>query len=452
MSTKKFTDRFIQSLAPEEREEYGDEQVRGLYLRVGKQGANKAFLVRCRDGSGKLRTRTLGVYPTLSLKDARDSAREVIRELKHGEDPHVRKVAGRAKHESPPLRRIVEEYQAVRAKNTEVWSRKNNRSSTAERVISCVFRHLFDRPVETITDAEVSDAMLHYKPVGRSGKKSANGQVARARAYLKTALDWCAARGMHRQRGNHRQEILDVIDLGLHRDPSVDDPAIPGERLRVLNRKELEKVLPLLRYPAPSGLGLKIPPHKDYRFVLLRFILMTGARLEEVTMARWKHIDFDHGTWEKPTVKSRRVRKRAQSLPLSRQILDLLKALPGYGGDPDALIFPNEKGNPIGNLTRFAPVLERSTGVAGWHRHDLRRTASIIMEGLGVADHTIDQILGHKAPRTRERAPATSAALRSYLVDNTFDFRGEDHHRVALGRLADFLANVEREAAVSVAR
>lgn len=170
---------------------------------------------------------------------------------------------------------------------------------------------------------------------------------------------------------------------------------------------------------------------------------MTASRLDEAAGAKWKDIDFHKRTWQKPVVKSRRVRKRSQTLPLPDQVIDLLKGLPGYAvGDRNALIFPNDAGGQIENLTRFGEILLGLTGVEGWHRHDLRRTASIIMEGLGVSDHTIDRIIAHKTKTSKDISPA----LASYLVDNDFDFQDVDHQRVALGKLADFLAKIEREA------
>src|SRR5690606_33007599 len=65
--------------------EFWDAVVPGLALRVGA-GGSKTWTVRYR-AAGRQRRYKLGRFPTLSLADARDAARDAINAAQAGEDP-----------------------------------------------------------------------------------------------------------------------------------------------------------------------------------------------------------------------------------------------------------------------------------------------------------------------------------------------------------------------------
>src|ERR1700680_1788230 len=85
------------------RIEYWDAALPGFGLRVTEKGA-KSWTVLYRV-HGRLRRATLGGYPVLSLADARDRAREILREVDKGNDPAVAKAEER--------RREADLFQAV---------------------------------------------------------------------------------------------------------------------------------------------------------------------------------------------------------------------------------------------------------------------------------------------------------------------------------------------------
>ena len=76
------TDVFVQSVKAPERgqAEYWDRKERGLGLRVSQGGRRTWTLLYRLPTDGRLRRFTLGTYPVLSLKDARENLeREMIR-------------------------------------------------------------------------------------------------------------------------------------------------------------------------------------------------------------------------------------------------------------------------------------------------------------------------------------------------------------------------------------
>ncbi len=103
------TDRFIQGLKPRARQyEVADRKEQGLTLRVLPSGT-KTWAFRYRAGRSWRRV-SLGVYPTLSLADARDGAREHLRAVqKEGRDPSREK---RERYEAPTVAELAERFLA----------------------------------------------------------------------------------------------------------------------------------------------------------------------------------------------------------------------------------------------------------------------------------------------------------------------------------------------------
>ncbi|MBU22432.1 MAG: hypothetical protein CL476_04940 [Acidobacteria bacterium] len=86
MPSENLTARLVEGLKPgKSRLEYFDRRVPGLALRVSMAGG-KSWVLLYRHHR-RLRRWTIGRYPTLSLADARERAREGLRDAQHGQDP-----------------------------------------------------------------------------------------------------------------------------------------------------------------------------------------------------------------------------------------------------------------------------------------------------------------------------------------------------------------------------
>lgn len=190
---------------------------------------------------------------------------------------------------------LVVEYETGPGVGLATWTRTpRDYDSEARTRIQAVFSDLLPKRVTEISDDDFADEMVGYVPL--SGAEKANGQVLRARAYLMTVMDWSADRGRFQQAGKRRRSALDVSDIRDTLDPASDDEEITGTHDRVLSVDELRSILPLLVYPAPAVLKMQTDPELDVRPLALKFILLTGARLKEVSAARWGHIDFEART------------------------------------------------------------------------------------------------------------------------------------------------------------
>lgn len=441
---KVFTDAYLRKLSCDgQRKEITDAGCIGLRVRIAETG-KKTFLLKVRNAASQLKTVTLGHYPEMSLREARIAATRAKLDLKAGKDINAGKrllrILAQQDSADPTLRELLEEYETMFRTIRKSWAPRGKASlrSGARAVIESVLEHLLDGRVTDLKLEQFGKAINEYRPKrALKGKSTANGQASRARAYLMPVLDWASGRKSFSKIGAGRVPRLDVVSLDQIHDPSKLDPTIKGDRDRVLTEVELRKILPWLTYPARRDLGLRISVDLDHRPVAMRFMLLTAARREEVENMRWRDLDPINGVWRKPQIKSTRGGQRGQSLPISAAILDLLVRLPGHGaGNPDAFVFPNSKGGQLDNWQRLQEALYRVTGTSGWHRHDLRRTASTIMQALKVPASTIDQILGHTDPLRRENV---SGAASHYLRVTRIMKDIRDPQEEALSELATAL-------------
>jgi integrase len=445
----KLSDALLRKLKPTGiRYEIPDGITIGLRARVSASG-KATFILKAKNSANQLKTITLGTYPEMSLKEARDQALKSRLDLKDGKDVNADKrrlrQAALLPSSSATLRELMDEFETHFAPTKKIWQPRGPRTnrSDARRAIERVYEDLLDRDVTSITDEEFAISALSYKRVKPTATKtSANGQASRARAYLGPVLDWAAGRKGYSKIGASRNPRLLVVSLATTQDPASDDPTISGKRERVLTEEELKAVLPLLTYPAPKIGGLTLAADRDYRPIAMRFLLYTAARLEEMCAMRWRDIDRTNCVWRKPNVKSTKGGPRKQDLPLSEAAMSILRQLPRWAAAAgNEIVFPNGSGNGLlGNWDRFQSALHEATGTSGWHRHDLRRTATTIMLSLKVPPSTIAQIMAHKDPFKGDNV---GGAASQYLKLTKVLSSSIDPQAEALTTLANALEHIE---------
>jgi hypothetical protein len=157
------TDRTLKTLKPAEqgkRYEILDAVQPSLAIRVTAGGA-KTFVLRSRfPGSQHFTRKALGAYPTLSLGEARERAREWLKLIAKGVDPEVE--AERARQEE--LRKqnhtfasVAEQYikEAVIGPKPEDPLQRQARQ-TAQYIQSALVTRWGERPIADIDDVEVT--------------------------------------------------------------------------------------------------------------------------------------------------------------------------------------------------------------------------------------------------------------------------------------------------------
>jgi integrase len=133
-------------------------------------------------------------------------------------------------------------------------------------------------------------------------------------------------------------------------------------------------------------------PDSQYGTVL-KILLFTGARLNEIAQLRWSEIDFQRGVISLSGDRTKN--KRPHEVPMSPSVRTLLEAQPMNGREycfrsVDVARRKRELDETITKLNGGSPLPH-------WTHHDLRRSAATHMAEIGVQPHIIEAVLNHQS-------------------------------------------------------
>ena len=133
---------------------------------------------------------------------------------------------------------------------------------------------------------------------------------------------------------------------------------------------------------------------------LVRALLLTAQRREEVARMRWEEIDAE--VW---TIPGERRKGGANIVPLGTMALQLLGP-----SQNRAFVFSTDGGKtPFSGFSKAKRALDEAISevrkdrgkMPPWVLHDLRRTARSLMSRAGVPADTGERVLGHAIPGVR---------------------------------------------------
>ncbi len=364
----------------------------GLYLEIQPSGA-RYWRLKYRIG-GKEKRLSLGVYPAVSLADARKRCDEARALLAGGTDPsEARKERKATQAQAQVLATLAaageplpDTFEAV-AREWFATRRADWSAGYAEKVIARlvadVFPYIGARPVADVKPLELLALLRRME--ARGVIESAH----RARESCSQVFRFAVATG--------RAESDPARDLaGTLKKPrvkhfaAVTDPRRFGELLRAVDGYRGTHVV-------RAALQLAA-------LVFLR----PGSELRE---ARWEEFDLDAGTWQVPAHRMKRQRAGkedgpAHLVPLSRQAVAILRELqPVTGSGP--VVFRGEKGaeRPISENTLNA-ALDALGFTSDEHRaHGFRASArTMLHERLNYPPEVIEAQLAHSVPDALGRA------------------------------------------------
>jgi integrase len=138
----------------------------------------------------------------------------------------------------------------------------------------------------------------------------------------------------------------------------------------------------------------------------LRLYLLTMVRKSELQDATWEEVDFENAVWTIP--KERMKRSKAHNVYLSDQTLDIFIALKTCAGN-SRYVLPSryDARSPMSRatfnrVTSLVVERARKEGLPLEHFtvHDLRRTASTLLNELGFNSDWIEKCLAHEDGRS----------------------------------------------------
>jgi integrase len=368
MPTLKLTPRGVASLSTEKvQEEFFDELVPGLALRVGR-GGTKTWLVRYR-ANGKHRRLSIGKHPHLSLADARERARAKLAEAQGGADPAQERQARRSKDVT--FRALADEVLEAKAETTREATQSERRRIVDSELVPA----WGDRPAASITRRDVVTL------IDAIAKRGAPVMANRTLGAVKTLFNEGLKRGFPTLEANPA---------------ALMDPRPEGRRDRYLDRDEIKVVWDALAWEAPLARAI------------FRLSLLTAQRIGSVCAMKWSDID-DSDVWRIPAADFKG--RRPHLVPLSAEALDALAEMRDLTGAMEYVFPGRADGQDKPHIASTNKALQRiraRTKIPRWTAHDFRttfRTHATRAEkpahkndpaGLGVAPHVADAVLGHK--------------------------------------------------------
>jgi integrase len=130
----------------------------------------------------------------------------------------------------------------------------------------------------------------------------------------------------------------------------------------------------------------------------IMLLLLTGARRNEITQAKWEYVNWERRTLLVPLSKSGKPR----AIALNGQALELLRAIPRIDGNP--YIFPSEvTGRPSPSLYFPWDRIRERAGLYSVRLHDLRHSFASFLVNQGISLYVVQGLLGHSHARTTQR-------------------------------------------------
>jgi integrase len=333
------------------RQEIPDRHMPNLYLVLQPSG-HRGWAIRYRVG-GRSRKHTIGSYPAIDLKAARELAAKAFRVVAEGRDPGYEKALARST-QSDSVEAVVELF-------FERHCKRVNRPRTIEGTRQLLDLHMLPRwRHRLVKDISRRDVINLLDEVVASGRPvSAN----RTFTIIRKLFNWALERDI----------IAASPCAGVRR------PTPEQSRDRVLSDAELGNVL--------RAVDKLSQPYAT----LVKLLALTGQRREEVAGLLWAELDLDARLWKLP--KERTKNGRLHPVPLSPPALDVLAALPRLG---DFVLTTNGRtaaSNFTINKRRLDALLPAD--MPPWRLHDLRRTVASGLAKLGVNLPVIEKVLNH---------------------------------------------------------
>jgi integrase len=320
----------------------------GVRFRPGRPGAY-TIVTRVPDGKQKKQKWVkIGNTAEMTIEDAREKARTVIKRLEAGLTPF-----------EPPLVKadtVADVIEGYCKRHVEARGLRTSRE--IRRILQVhILPRWRDRPFAEIKRSDIAKLLDSIED--KHGAWVADGVLA----ILSGLASWFASR-------NDDYQL--PFTRGMKRVPKD-----ARKRARILDDAELRSV-----WRAAEGAGVYGG--------LVRLLLLTAQRRDKVCGMRWDDISPD-GTW---TIRTEPGEKgNAGALKLPEAALSIIRSMPHFASNPH--VFAGAGGGATANFSKDKIRFDAASGVSGWTLHDLRRTARSLLSRAGVRPDIAERVLGH---------------------------------------------------------
>ena len=336
---------------------------RGLQLHITTTGSKLWRLAYRFDGKQKLMA--LGIYPDISLAQARQATDEARKLLAVGVDPMEQRKADRQDQK----RTVENTFETIARKWWAHWSpmrSPRHAEYVIRRLETDVFPVVGERPIDEILAPEIVQMVKAIEERG-------------ALDIAKRSLQTCG------------QIFRYAIAHGFAtRNPATDirpSDVLVSRRKQNYARLDAKELPELLRH-------IEVYQGSSVTRMAMKLMAMTFVRTSELIGARWEEFDLQNARWDIP---SERMKMRTPHIVLlSRQAVQLLQNLHTLTGHRE-LLFPGERNpkTPMSNNT-ILKALERMGYKGRMTGHGFRGIASTVLHEEGWPHEHIELQLAHQ--------------------------------------------------------
>ncbi|WP_446425375.1 tyrosine-type recombinase/integrase [Mailhella sp.] len=342
--------------------------------------------------NGKRKKLTLGVYPTVTLKMARERREEARRLVEQGIDPAEKKKADKAEAMREAQERMTFRVVALEYFNRKLKDKKEAyKTLTLSRLENQIFPFLGEIPMAKLKPSHIL-AGLHAKE-----DEGAIDMAHRLASIIRQICKYASACGYAEYNA-----AADITGAMTPRGKSKPRAAITD----------------------PKEIGVLLRDIEEYKghsstINALRMIPYVFVRSQELRNARWGEFDLEKALWVIPA--ERMKMKAAHVVPLAGQVMKLLKEIKAAQEKDgryhaEAFLFPSSKSKTkgISDMTLLNAIRNMGYPQDKMCVHGFRAMASTIMNAsLLYPEEVIEAALAH-SKRNKVKAAYDRA---DYLAD-----------------------------------
>jgi len=377
----KLTKTIVDGAKPSETDYFiWDSYLKGFGIKIAK-GGRKSYVCKYRIGSGRsapTRRMTIGAHGSPWIVDqARSEARKILGQVANGEDP--------AKEKQDAKKQITVTELCDLYLEQGVATKKPSTISTDKGRIERHIKPLLGKmKVPSVTRADVK-RFLQDVASGKTAKDVKTG--LRGRAIVRGGKGTAT-----RTVGLLGGIFAYAFDCGfVEINPVHGVKRFPDKKgHRYLSQKELVSLGSALADGKINGVN-------PYAIAVLKLLIFTGARKNEIQGLRWKEIDFQSGYLMLADSKTGQ-----KSIPLNAGALEILSDLDRIEGSE--YVFPSLSNDRhyVGTPKVWLKI-RAAAGLDDVRLHDLRHSFACIAVSGGASLPIIGALLGHSDSATTQR-------------------------------------------------
>jgi integrase len=345
---------------------YWDQALKGFGLNVRRDARGnirRSWIVQYRvKGSKQQRKEKLGDAAVLTAKMARERAKEIFADVTKGRDPQgERKAAKQTDRSMVPtltLRAALEKYIAMKEKEVREGTYRDISLKITKLYLlgARYFGPLHEVDINAITRQAVAARLADIR------EARSDTTAGRARAQLRAAFIRLMQEGL--------AEANPCI--------GTKGQTVRSKRDRPLSEDEIRLVWNCCDMTTDYGR-------------IVRLLILTGCRREEIGGLRWSEIDFNINRICLPGERTKNGRPHTLTLP--KMAMDILASVERMH-DRDYLFGVRS----VGFRSWQREKARFKDGITNpWRLHDLRHTVCTHMAEIGIAPHIIEAVVNHQS-------------------------------------------------------